>query len=391
MKANWQQIPLGEVISHRKEFIEINDLEKYKRCRVKIHAQGIVLRDEVSGIEIKTKRQQVCRVGEFLVAEIDAKVGGYGIVPENLNNSIVSSHYFLFEINENLLNRKFLDFVTRTKSFSEQINAQGSTNYAAIRPKEVLGYKIPLPPIEEQQRIVARIDELAGKIEEARGLREEIFRDSQRLFQTTTNNIFKADGRTSVGDFATIQSGYAFKSHWFAENGIPLVRNVNIGHGRIVWNQTVYIPEDRKNEFGRFELKAGDILISLDRPIISTGVKVARVLERDLPSLLLQRVGRVQFQSKEVYPEYFLKWLQSFSFISAIDPGRSNGVPHISQKDIEKIKFSLPPIEEQKQIVAYLDGLQAKVEAVKKLQAETQAELDALMPSILDKAFKGEL
>lgn len=93
-------VPLGEVLSHRKEFIEIDDLGTYKRCRVQLHAQGIVLRDVVVGAEVKTKRQQVCRTGEFLVAEIDAKLGGFGIVPPELNEAIVSSHYFLFEVDE---------------------------------------------------------------------------------------------------------------------------------------------------------------------------------------------------------------------------------------------------------------------------------------------------
>ena len=48
----------------------------------------------------ETKTQQICRVGEFLVAEIDAKVGGFGVVPENLEGSIVSSHYFLFVVDD---------------------------------------------------------------------------------------------------------------------------------------------------------------------------------------------------------------------------------------------------------------------------------------------------
>lgn len=117
----WPTVPLGEVLDHRKEFIEINDLEHYKRCRVQLHAQGVVLRDNVPGAEIKTKKQQVCKAGEFLVAEIDAKLGGYGIVPAELDGAIVSSHYFLFGIREERLDRSFLGYFIRTPGFFEQV------------------------------------------------------------------------------------------------------------------------------------------------------------------------------------------------------------------------------------------------------------------------------
>ena len=55
------------------------------------------------------------------------------------------------------------------------------------------------------------------------------------------------------------------------------------------------------------------------------------------------------------------------------------------------LPIALPALPEQRRIVAELDALQAEVDALKRLQAETAAELDALLPSILDKAFKGEL
>ena len=84
MNHPWPAVSLGEVLKHRKEFITIDDSQEYKRCRIQLHAKGIVLRDLIEGARIKTKEQQVCRAGEFLVAEIDAKVGGFGIVPEDL-------------------------------------------------------------------------------------------------------------------------------------------------------------------------------------------------------------------------------------------------------------------------------------------------------------------
>ncbi|MGB8645856.1 MAG: restriction endonuclease subunit S [Anaerolineae bacterium] len=67
------------------------------------------------------------------------------------------------------------------------------------------------------------------------------------------------------------------------------------------------------------------------------------------------------------------------------------GQYNVSLGRLRNTQIPLPPISEQRRIVAYLDSLQAKVDELHRLQAETQKELDALMPAILDKAFKGEL
>jgi type I restriction enzyme S subunit len=65
--------------------------------------------------------------------------------------------------------------------------------------------------------------------------------------------------------------------------------------------------------------------------------------------------------------------------------------PNLSANSVKKYWIPLPPLAEQRRIVAELDALQAEVDALKRLQAETAAELDALLPALLDRAFKGEL
>ena len=77
LTANYPLVDLSMVLKQRKEFITIDDTREYKRCRVQVQAKGVVLRDVVLGKEIKTKKQQLCKKDDFLVAEIDAKVGGY--------------------------------------------------------------------------------------------------------------------------------------------------------------------------------------------------------------------------------------------------------------------------------------------------------------------------
>lgn len=66
-------------------------------------------------------------------------------------------------------------------------------------------------------------------------------------------------------------------------------------------------------------------------------------------------------------------------------------LPIINQRGIGQFEIAIPSLREQRRIVAHLDDLQTKVDALKRLQAETAAELDVLFCSILDKAFKGEL
>ena len=176
--SDYELTPLSKVIKQRKYFIKIDDKKEYMRCRVKLYGKGILLRDKIFGSEIKTKKQQLCKENDFLIAEIDAKFGGYGIVPKELEDAIVSGHYFLFEIDKKYLTPKFLSILVKCDGFSKQVKATGSTNYAAIRPYHVLDYIIPLPPLKEQNRIVkahSKRVQLAGKQElQAKQLEKDV-------------------------------------------------------------------------------------------------------------------------------------------------------------------------------------------------------------------------
>jgi hypothetical protein len=76
-----------------------------------------------------------------------------------------------------------------------------------------------------------------------------------------------------------------------------------------------------------------------------------------------------------------------------VTPGRKTTAGNIgvSGGDVKSFVVPIPPLTEQRRIVAELDALQAEVDALKRLQAETATELNALLPSVLDRAFKGEL
>jgi type I restriction enzyme S subunit len=171
-KVTWTSafpvVELRDVLTWRKGSITIDNATTYKRCRVQLYGKGVVLRDEAKGTVIKTKKQQLCRPHDFLVAEIDAKYGGYGIVPPELDGAIVSGHYFLFEIDQSRLLPEFLGLIVKQRQFAEQVQATGSTNYAAIRAYHVLEYKIPLPSLLQQASLVADYHAKTQKVKQQR-------------------------------------------------------------------------------------------------------------------------------------------------------------------------------------------------------------------------------
>ncbi len=306
------------------------------------------------------------------------------------------------------------------KSIREFDNGSAQPNLSATNVKK---FKIPCPPLAEQKRIVAKVDELMGlcdrleaeqaerqtrhaalsraalarfadepTVENLRFLFHESFDISPAELRKTVLALavsgrlvpFQAEiGKSVVGDHVKFQNGYAFKSGWFQSEGIRLCRNANVGHGKLDWREAVYVDQERANEFERFRLSEGDIVLSLDRPLISTGLKVARIQSDDLPCLLLQRVARPVPLHGNVDLDYFLLWLNSPAFIDSIDPGRSNGVPHISTRQVEKLCFHLPTLDEQRLIVAQVNQLLALVDDLEQQLIESQDKAEQLMEAVV--------
>lgn len=188
-----------------------------------------------------------------------------------------------------------------------------------------------------------------------------------------------------VGDVVELLNGYAFKSEWFKPAGVRLLRNVNISHGHVDWSAPVMLDAVAAQSYEQFALHVGNIVLSLDRPIISTGLKYAVIRESDLPCLLLQRVARLT-TSACLSPEFLQLWLQSDLFVGTIDPGRSNGVPHISTKQVAGLAFALPSLAEQSRIVTRVTALRRLCADLRQRLAERQSVqvrlADALVASV---------
>ncbi|EDQ0629842.1 restriction endonuclease subunit S [Salmonella enterica] len=191
-----------------------------------------------------------------------------------------------------------------------------------------------------------------------------------------------------LGSIFNFLNGYAFKSEWFSPAGLRLLRNANIAHGVTNWKDVVYIPNEMRDDFEKYVLSENDIVISLDRPIINTGLKYAIIRKSDLPCLLLQRVAKFKNYANTVSNTFLTTWLKSYFFINSIDPGRSNGVPHISTKQLEMTLFPLLSQSEQDRIILKANELISICEKLKyHIQTTQQTQLhlaDALTDAAIN-------
>ncbi len=391
----------GLFLTHRKQFIQIEDTKKYIRARVQLHWKGIVLRDEVEGALIKTKDQQIARQGELLVAEIDAKVGGVGIVPPELDRAIVSSHYFLFEIDESKCLRRWLDWFIRSGGLGDQFAARGSTNYAAIRPHHILNCEIPLPSLDEQDRIVSRIQALANKLEQARCLRHHAFQQANTVSQAVTSRIFDdlthcpevpigTMGRSGTNPVQTGPFGAQLHSSDFVDEGIPVLNVGNVWPEGLRFDRLDHVLPAKAEQLNRYLLKSNDLLFARSGATLG---KVCVVPKQCDGWLMTGHLFRVRFDETRCLPHFAFAALRGARSVLEQVFGAIRGAtrPGFNTTLLSRVRIPLPPLDEQQGIVSHLDRLQGKVHTIKRLQTESAAELGALLPSVLSKAFRGEL
>jgi len=254
-------------------------------------------------------------------------------------------------------------------------------------------------PLQAATGLVTKVEELAAKIEEAQILRTALSPEVDALLLASRNRLIgerPTDGWVSLHTLIDdIENGWspqcescpATGDEW----GVLKVGAVSFGTFDSRENKALPALLEPKPDY---EIKSGDFLMS--RANTTELVGACALVKESPPRLMLcDKIFRFIFKpDSPVLPSFLDHVLKSPALREQIELGATGTSP--TMKNISKAKIlslQLPVMDtgQQRRIVAYLDELQAKVDCVKALQAQTQAELDALLPSILDKAFKGEL
>jgi type I restriction enzyme S subunit len=396
MNYPWPLVPLREVLNERREVPEASDLVSGKIrivAKIGFNEGKIELRSDG---ETRTNMILI-RPGDLVLSGINAGKGAIAIYDkENLGPVAATIHYGAYIVNEGKADIRYLWWLLRSHLFREILleHLPGGIK-TELKAKRLLSIPIPLPEISEQKRIVTKVEELFAKLGQAHIYRKyaddltKIWMDS--CIQDTMNKF------PNIGRFEEVitfrpRSGPSFPTQkdW---KGTPVLMPSSVtGFGVDISKTERGIGNESINN--KDLLMPGDIIIARGNKVEQVGN--AGVVPIEAKSWVCANLlMRLQVDQQKVIPSFCIYWLRSPNMRTLVKQkmtGTSPNIQKINQKTILDFPFPVGvELDTQRRIVAYLDGLQAQVNALKKLQAQTAAELDALLPAILDRAFKGEL
>jgi type I restriction enzyme S subunit len=318
----------------------------------------------------------------LILSRIDARNGAIGIVPEILDGAIVSNDFPLFTLNENRILPSYFEWLSKTKPFVElcQRASEGTTNRVRLQEDRFLKLQILLPPVTEQRRIVARIEALATKINEARVLRRRTIQETE-AFLTSFHSKLAGKRTKRLGDIIRLDEDPVRVA---PTGSYPQVGVKSFGAGLfakapVTGSETTYKTFNRLYEgaivLSQVKAWEGAVAVcprNMAGSFVSPEYRTFRCVESE---------ARPSYLSPLVSTEWF--WAKLGTATRGVGARRERTRP----EQFLDIEVPMPSVEKQ----LYGDRVFAEVVALRHFQVNTIAELDALMPSILDKAFNRHL
>jgi type I restriction enzyme, S subunit len=216
----------------------------------------------------------------------------------------------------------------------------------------------------------------------------ELFPDS--FEESDLGEIPKGWSQTSIGTEANLLTGFPFQSALFANSppGVRLARGMNVKEGFFLWDSQSRFWRGKKEEFEKYFLDVGDILIGMDGSKV--GKNWVRVRESDLPCLLVQRVARLRYESSigETFLRFLVGSAEFTAYVVLVKTGTS--IPHISLKQIKEYNFTRPEKSDNRLFAAYEEISLPMMRKVDNNCAQSIV-LGSLRDSLLPRLISGEL
>jgi type I restriction enzyme S subunit len=350
---------------------------------VKWWGAGAYERQTIDGSQTAAKTLNQVRENDLIINKIWVRHGSVAVVTPDVAGCMGSGEFPTFELCADRVLPRWLHWYSTTRELWNKCDAlsQGTSGKNRIRPEKFLTVRVPLPPLDEQRRIVARIDRLAAKIDEVRLLRTGAAEECDELCRSILRDgRFGAATPTPMSELVAWRKPdiqvVATETYDFA-GVLCFGRGVFRGQRRTGMEFAYrHLTRIRAGEFIYPKLMAWEGALAVvpaecDGLYVSPEFPVFTINEdRVLPDVL-----DVYFRSPAVWP-----------LLSGASTGTNVRRKRLNPSDFLKYEFPLPPRRAQ----LALRAVRQKMRELRSLQNEA-TQLDALLPSILDRAFKGEL
>lgn len=382
----WPMVRLSDVLTSISRPEAVDPEKTYRVLGARWYAQGLFIKETLTGAEIQAPKVYRVEEGDFVYNRLFAWKGSFAVATPDDHGCYVSNEFPCFLPDTERLSVHYLRrYFAREVVWTEALGlSTGGTPTSRNRLKEeaFLQLMIPLPPLAEQQRIVGRINALAGKLDEAKRLREGVDTGLEELCRSIlragrhgppNTTPMKELVRPRSPD-VTVQTDetYHFAGVYCFGGG------VFVGQRKAGMEfQYPKLTRLRAGEFVYPKLMAwegalGVVPQECDGLVVSTEFPVFEVVtDKVLPEVL-----DVHFRTPSVWPQ-----------LSGASTGTNMRRRRLNPADFLRYEFPLPPMETQQMVRA----IRSKAEETRKLRETSKAQLDAMLPAILDRAFRGEL
>lgn len=377
--STWPLVPLGELLDRSEEPALLNLDDTYHEVTIKLWGKGVVSRGKVSGRDVATTRRFV-RAGQLILSKIDARNGAVGIVPAELDGAIVSNDFPSFSFHDpRNLDPQFMGWLARSVHFVELCKAasEGTTNRVRIKESRFLDQTIALPPLAEQQSIVARLDTLADKARQLTDHLDAIESDADRLLALRFRDaIANAPYRPMAEVAPLVRREVAIDAQTsYTELGV-----------RSFYKGTFHRRTVLGSEFTwqkMFRVERGDLIFS---NIMAWEQAIAIAKQEDHGCVGNHRMLTCVADSKHALPTFLAHYFtteEGFGKVYAASPGTAARNRTLVADSLEKIEVPVPSLATQQAFAS----LQSTTTALKSRHTDIRESNAALVPATLERLF----
>jgi len=351
---------------------------------------------DLAANEAPSRAKKIVRSGDVIFATTRPNLKNIAVVPPELDGEICSTGFCVLRPLPNVTTSGWLFALCRSDVVISQVVKHDEKNaYPSVSDDEVLDALVPVPKdIVEQQRLVARIEALTRRLEEGQHARKVATDEASSLLHAVRRKEFaKLIGAMStrpLGECGRVLGG-----------GTPSKGNPDFWNGNIpwvtakeMWNRQVV---DSQLKISEAAMKASPVKLIPANSVLF--VVRGSILFRRVPVAVNRIVCTINQDMKAIVPhdgilgDYLahMMWAVNQELQSLVDTA-GNSAGKLETDKWSAVEIPIPnTTDEQRRIVARLDALEEKHSSLRRLQTETEAELAAFTPALLDKAFRGEL